>query len=122
LRLTYFDDAGLFNSQHEPFIVIGGMVVHGDDQLIPLENRLDELVEKHISIEDRNGFIFHAMEIWSGGRYFNRDKWSFETRVRILDDLVSIPNDLEIPVSFGYQNRQHAWRFIDPKKNDRTGN
>lgn len=116
MRLTYFDDAGLFNAQQEPFIVIGGVIVHADEQLIPVEEYIDALVQKHIPKGDWDDFIFHAMELWSGGRYFKRDKWSLEKRLEILADLAAIPEKFGIPVPFGYQDRKHAWRFFDPGK------
>jgi len=116
MRITYFDDAGLFNAQREPFIVIGGVIIHADGQLIPVEEHIDELVQKHIPEEDREGFVFHAMELWNGGRYFNRESWSLEKRLEILADLAAIPAKFDIPVSFGCQKREHALPFIDQEK------
>lgn len=116
MRLTYFDDAGLFNAQQEPFIVIGGVIVHADAQLIPLEEHIDRLVHEHIPEGDRTGFVFHAMELWHGGRYFDRENWPLQKRLEILADLAAIPAKFDIPVSFGYQKREHAWRFIGPAK------
>lgn len=40
MRLTYLDDAGLFNPKQEPFIVIGGAIIDADKQLIPLRSTL----------------------------------------------------------------------------------
>lgn len=64
MRLVHFDDAGLFNAKQEPFIVIGGCFINPDTQLIPLEKEFERLLEKHIPIEDRGDFIFHATERW----------------------------------------------------------
>lgn len=116
MRLTYFDDAGLFNAQQEPFIVIGGIIVNGDEQLIPLENAIDALVRKHIPEKDWNGFVFHATELWSGGRYFARDAWPLEKRLEILGDLAAIPGQLETPVSLGYQDREVALRLLGAER------
>lgn len=116
MRLTFFDDAGLFNAKQEPFIVIGGVIVHADEQLVPLERELAAVIEKHIPEQDRDGFVFHAMEIWNGGRYFRREQWPAEKRHEILADLVAIPEKLQMPLSFGVQNRERACAFIDPSE------
>ena len=111
MRLSYFDDAGLFNGKQEPFIVIGGCIVDGDQQLVALEDELDRLICKHIPEQDRPGFVFHTTELWSGGRYFKRDKWPLEKRLKILHDIADIPQKLDIPLTFGHQSREAARRF-----------
>jgi len=76
MRLTYFDDSGLFNSKQEPFIVVAGVLIDADKQMIAVENHLLDLVKKHIPKQDQDGFVFHAMELWSGSRYFSKDSWT----------------------------------------------
>jgi Protein of unknown function (DUF3800) len=101
VRFAFLDEGGI--AQHEPYAVVAGMFVHGDEQVIPLENRLEELVQKHIPENDREGFVFHAADIWGGGKYFkDKDVWPWERRAEILDDLVAIPGQLEIPVVYSW--------------------
>lgn len=110
VRLTYFDDAGLFNQKQEPFIVIGGCMVDADRQLVALEEEIAKVAEKHIPEEDRDGFVFHATALWSGSKYLDRDEWPLERRFAILRDLVRIPRMLDIPLTFGFQDRSAAER------------
>jgi hypothetical protein len=98
VRFVFLDEGGI--SQHEPFVVVAGVIVHGDEQLIPLEKELDRLIRKHIPPEQQPGFVFHAKDIWSGiGKIFgDRDKWTLDRRLLILRDLARIPRRLDIPV------------------------
>ena len=59
------DESGL--SSREPLLVEAGIIVHGDEQVIPIEEHLERLVEKHIPAHQREGFFFHATDIYGGG-------------------------------------------------------
>ena len=106
VRFIYVDEAG--TSQNNPHTVVAGAVVHGDDQLIPLEEHLDGLVEKHIPKEDREGFVFHMTDLWHGSRYFDRRKWAREKRLEIIKDIASIPRHFEMPILFGMAVRAES--------------
>jgi hypothetical protein len=104
MRLTYFDDCGLF-SVKEPFIVVGGVILDADRQMIAVEDYLDRLIFKYIPESDQAGFVFHAMDLWHGGPYFVRHKWPRDKRMEIMAELAAIPAKFELLVSFGYQER-----------------
>ena len=88
---------------HEPFMVMAGVMIEGDSQLVAVENHLDILAQKHIPEPDRDGFIFHATDIWSGKKYFDdRSKWPWEKRIPILEDLSKIPRHFDLPVAWAY--------------------
>jgi hypothetical protein len=100
VRFVFMDEGGI--SRDEPFAVVAGVFVHSDQQLIPLENELERLKQKHIPREDQDGFIFHAKDIWSGkGKIFkNREKWPLPRRLAILDDLARVPCRFDIPIVY----------------------
>ncbi len=102
VRIAYIDESGTNPRDH--CLVVAGIVVHGDDQLIPVEDYMLELVEKHIPAPDREGFVFHAADIWNNNNYF-RDKelWPWERRSPILWDLVRIPAKFTLPIAFGFK-------------------
>jgi hypothetical protein len=103
MRLVYMDESGI--APHEPYMVMTGVMIEGDTQLVAVENHLDILVQKHIPENDRDGFIFHATDIWSGKKYFeDRNKWPWEKRFPILEDLSKIPRHFDLPV---------AWAFVE---------
>jgi hypothetical protein len=106
VRLVYFDEAGISNRRHEPFLVVGGVIVHGDHQLNKLEIALEKVVFDHIPEVDRDGFVLHAGDIYGGyGKYFDKRKhpeWAeWERRAAILDDLAAIPEKVNIRAVFG---------------------
>ncbi len=99
MRFVFLDESGI--SAKEPRVVVAGVIVEGDRQVIQLEDHLAALAEKHIPENQREGFVFHTMEIWSGtGIFKDRDRWPLSKRINILYDLVRIPRRLEIPIIY----------------------
>jgi hypothetical protein len=73
MRFIFSDEGGI--SRNEPFVVVAGIVVRADEKLVPLEQELQYLIERHIPTEHRRGFVFHATEIWSGtGKIFKEPR------------------------------------------------
>jgi hypothetical protein len=105
VRLIYVDEAGISNIAQEPFLVVAGVLVDADKQFKSVEAHLDGLVEKYIPKDRRDGFAFHAMELFHGTRRFDRQSWSFEKRLEILDELASIPKKFDLPICFGITDR-----------------
>jgi hypothetical protein len=110
VRLVYVDETGIANILHDPHTVVAGIIVHADTQLIGLESDLDSLVEKHIPEGFREGFVFHAKDIFngSGKGYFNRksEKWPMlDERWAIADDLAGLVAKYQLPVAYGSVER-----------------
>jgi hypothetical protein len=107
VRVTYMDESGL--SRREPILVEAGIIVHGDDQVVPVEDQLAALVEKHIPADRREGFYFHATDIYGGGPkdciFHDKTEWPDERRWAILDDLVAVPAKFELPICIGIIER-----------------
>jgi hypothetical protein len=112
VRFVFLDEGGI--SKHELHAVVAGVVVHGDEQLIPLERALRWLVNKHIPKEHRDGFVFHATDLWSGtGNIFgDKERWSRDSRMKILRDLARVPRKLDIPIVHEFYPRA---KFADAK-------
>ena len=100
VRIVYLDESG--TSREEQQAVVAGVVIDGDNQLVAIEEHIERLVERHIPEEDREGFIFHATNIWSATKYFkDRDAWPLDRRLEILHDLVEVPEQFDLPVVYG---------------------
>jgi hypothetical protein len=109
VRFVFMDEGGI--SKHEPHIVVGGVFVHGDKQLVPLEEALQQIVERHIPEPDRDGFVFHTKDIWSGAKYFkDRERWPLNKRLDILKEIALIPKHLRIPIVFHQVERAQIER------------
>ena len=103
VRVTYMDESGL--GKREPILVEAAVIVHGDDQVVPVEEYLESLVEKHIPIDKQDGFFFHATDIYGGGDknciFHDKNEWPDERRWAILDDLVAVPAKFGLPICVG---------------------
>jgi hypothetical protein len=98
------DESG--RSRHEPKLVVGGIIVHGDRFYRKLEQRIHEIIGDFIPAEDRKGFVFHAKDLFQGAGYFkDKDKWPREKRFPILRALAATPKEFWTPVVFGYLDK-----------------
>jgi hypothetical protein len=108
MRLVYMDEAGIGNPDQEPFLVVAGVIVHADNDLIAIERHLDRLVEKFIPEHQRSGFVFHAKELFNGGgKVFVRDgsTWTLEKRLEIADQLALVPRKFNLTLAMGSVER-----------------
>ncbi|QKD05259.1 hypothetical protein [Mesorhizobium loti] len=112
MRFVFVDDAG--TSIRDPKIVVSAIVVQAEEQLIRLENRMTRLIQKHIPAEERSSFSFEARDILSGSGHFDdREKWPVERRMAIMDELATVPTEMEIPILFGLADRRkHQWMDV----------
>jgi hypothetical protein len=108
LRFVYLDESGISNPQHEPYVVVAGPIVHADKQWIALERYLNDMADDVVPPEKRDGFVFHATELFSGGANFPRDAWPREDRWKILDELVSIGSEDKFDLPFVYGSVERA--------------
>jgi hypothetical protein len=103
MRVTYMDESG--SSPREPVVVAAAVIIHGDDQVIPIEEHLEKLIEKHIPEKQRFDFAFHATDLYHGGGkksiFSDKKIWTQEKRWAIIDDLVSVPSLFNIPICYG---------------------
>jgi hypothetical protein len=61
--MIFMDEAG--TSLLSTHAVVAGVPVHGDKELVPLEDHCERLAVKHIPANNRNGFVFHiAYFLW----------------------------------------------------------
>ena len=111
-RLLYLDEAGTGDPAREPYVVVAGPLVHADSEWKRLEQYLGSLADVHAPAEARDEFVFHATEIFSGGKVFPRDKFPRERRWPILDDLVSIPGKFQLPLVVGFAERAETFPTV----------
>tara|TARA_R110002110_G_scaffold335703_2_gene546350 strand:- start:1788 stop:2570 length:783 start_codon:yes stop_codon:yes gene_type:complete len=107
MRIAYADESG--KNRQDPHLVVAAVIVHADSQLIPVEEHLNALIQKHIPKDKQEGFYFHATEIYHGKNnksiFHDRNEWPDERRLAILDDLVKIPADFGLPICMNFLER-----------------
>jgi Protein of unknown function (DUF3800) len=98
VRLLYLDEAG--TDKNSPWMCVAGVLTHGDRQWPEIDARILALIDKYILEPDRDGFVFHATDIFHGSGYFRRERWPIEVRLAILADMAGIIGDLKLPVAW----------------------
>ena len=114
VRLAFIDEAGISKPEHEPFLVVAGVLIHGDNALNGVENELERIMKRHILPVHWDDFVFHATELFNGGgKIFRREKsnligppqWPLERRLRIADEIMAIPKKFALNIAFGFLER-----------------
>jgi hypothetical protein len=108
VRLVYVDEAGTGKIEQEPFVVVAGVIVHGDRQLNELIRRLEKVRSKHLPEEHRGDYVLHAKELFNGGgKLFGRNnpEWPIERRMMLAADIAAIPKELRLWISLGWVDR-----------------
>jgi hypothetical protein len=123
-RFIYIDESGI--SYLEPVTVVAGVIVK-DKQWRTIERYINRLIEQYVHEEDRNGFIFHATDLFHGrGKVFgDRTKYPLERSHEALKALLEIPSKFHLPLVYGVsfkndlppENSTKATRRFDESKN-----
>lgn len=106
MKLIYLDESGTGDSAVEPNVVVAGVMVDADHQWKALERYLKDMADDFALPEDRDGFVFHAVELVHGGRRVSRVKYSREKREHFLQALCEIPRVFQLPVLCHRVSRQ----------------
>jgi hypothetical protein len=104
VRITYLDESGTSSRQQEPFIVVAGVLVHGDHQLNKLRQALDEVLRKHVP-SDADTLVLHTCDIYGGNKFFDKSRkpeWTIDKRCALLDDIAALPKRLNLWITFGH--------------------
>jgi hypothetical protein len=116
VRLLYLDEGGI--DAKAPVLAVSGVLIHGDLQWSEVDRQIRALIEKFIPKADRVGFIFHATDIFHGGKYFDRRKPEWNSpgkRIPILNDLSKIIGDLNIPCVIGTYQKESFGAGVLPR-------
>jgi hypothetical protein len=119
VRIAYFDEAGLGKPDEEPYLVVASLLVHGDTQSFEIDNSVDRLINLLIPENLRDGFEFHAKDLFSGHKKCailpKAQRWD------LLKNFLSIVGVLNLPISYGAEEvRQGPAQSGDPRRNGRA--
>ncbi len=105
MRFAYLDESGIGNAKAEPFVVVAGVIVHADLQIRSIEQYLRDMAGDYVHPQLRKFTHFHAKELFSGGKTFNRQTYPQELRWKILREICEIPRKFDLPVVMGFVPR-----------------
>jgi hypothetical protein len=110
VRIVYLDESGIGGERDGEFIIVGGVIVHGDHQLNKLRVALREVMNEHIPEADRETLVLHAADIYNGNKYFDKGRkpeWAdVGRRMALLSALTAIPAKLNLVVVFGLLDKK----------------
>jgi hypothetical protein len=130
MRNIYIDEAG--TSAPEPVSVVAALIVNPDVHWYPVMRRVRELWDHYIPSEYRRDnqhklhkdFTFHAKRVSDASNY---PRWNEESRRTLLQAMMAIPGEFEIPITFGAVKRgafdwsgwpEHRKKQMTPAKSD----
>ena len=64
-RFVYLDEAGISSKKEEPWLVVAGVIVHGDHQLDKLYDALADVL-KLVPEDHGDELILHTSDIYGG--------------------------------------------------------
>jgi hypothetical protein len=104
MRVAYFDEAGIAAEAQEPYLVVGGVLIHGDDQWQPVEMRAHQIVQNLVPEALRTDFFFHATRLFSDHKSYKK-LIPADVRFQILRELLGIVVTFDLPVCYGAVTR-----------------
>ncbi len=108
VRNAFLDEAGTSHPEHEPFLVMAGVVINADTQWLEVEEYLWSLLEEEYDPVPENAF-FHAHALYMGRTPFDeRNGWDQKRRFEMLETLANIPKLFQLPVVFACFERKNA--------------
>lgn len=99
VRLIYVDEAG--TGPAEPVRVVASVIVHGDKEARILTSELERINRERVPESLQQDYIFHAKEVFNGGKRVDRSIWGFDDRLDYLKEIVSLPFVHDIPIAVG---------------------
>lgn len=99
------DEAG--TSKPEPVTVVAGVIVNADKDWKRLEDYLLGVRDAYIPPEQREGFVFHAMDVSAGNKvYADEEVWPVERRFNFIKEMLYARPLLGFSVALGFCRRE----------------
>jgi hypothetical protein len=103
VRTIYLDETGI--SANDSLALVAGVVINEDEQFKLVEQAVYELIEKYVPENDRDGFSFHATDLYHcSGKVFDHKRFGYprEKSREALKELLAIPRRFRLPICFAY--------------------
>lgn len=117
VRLIYLDEAGNsgtnLDDPTQPIHVVGGIIIK-DSQWLQIESEVNILIAHLVPrVADREGFEFHAGDMFQGHGIF--DGWPWGARKDALELLLNLFVSHNLPIVWGAVDKQkHKEKYVYP--------
>jgi hypothetical protein len=99
VRFIYTYESG--TSRNEEIRVVVGIIVHADTQWMAAAKAVNEALRR-VPDKFKKNFHFHATDIAGSPKY---REWAYDSRHRMMLEIMGIPSSLGMAISFGIQPR-----------------
>ena len=100
MKFIYADESGI--SANESVLIVAGVVIDADLQWRLVQQRLNGLINEYVPAEAREGYIFHAKDLFHGsGPVFNRKRYPLDRAHEALREIIQMPRLLGLPLVYG---------------------
>lgn len=114
MKIVYVDEAGI--SRDDTHLVLTGVIVENDEAWLRTDQLLRNLSERFFYGTSVEGAThLHAKDIFHGTKAFSRDRFSFESRIKLLTNVLSVPRACGLTVAAIWVN----WREFAATRPDR---
>ena len=105
MRFVHFDEAGLGDPELEPVVTVCGIISHADIQWVKIVEHLRGIATRFLPELNPDQVIFHATELFSGGKLFPHSRFTREQRWYILGEVLCIPQRFNLPIVYGFVSK-----------------
>ena len=104
MKNIYVDESGI--SAPEPVSIVCSVIIDEGEQSDSVRKQIEELFDKYVPKDQREGFVFHAMDLYGAkpGSLI-RKTWSLENRVNLFLEFLSLPLKNDLAIAMGYVHR-----------------
>lgn len=111
MRLIYTDEAG--TSDKDPVCIVSAVIIEADKQWDNINEAIQGAISRNVPEEIKNNFVFHAKEVFSGGKNINRKTWAIEDRLDFIKEILCIPFSYDAPIAFSYEFKKDCHPLIN---------
>lgn len=103
VRIVYLDESGTGGAGDGDFVIVAGLIVHGDHQLNQIRQGLGEIQERYVPEADRNSLVLHTCDIYGGNRYWDKHRKPqlSASRLPLLRALSDLLGSVNVQVTVG---------------------
>lgn len=110
MRIAFLDESGI--DARSRYVVVAAVLVDPDTELRDIENHLRDLADMHAAPADRQGFYFHAKDVFHGSGVFRRETYSRESRQAIMEDVCNVPRLFRLHLFTGICDKQRLQKNV----------
>jgi hypothetical protein len=106
MLLVYLDESGIGDAKHEKYVVVAGVIVQSEQYKV-VQTRIEQVRDQYVPEKYRNGFVFHAADLFQGSeKVMNKAEFPLTKRRDALEGLISIIGELNLPVVQAFHDRE----------------